>query len=510
MSEASRSGTPVDVPLPPASALPLDGGAAGARKSLSGQMGTSALALTVLAFSAPISVVSGFIPFTILFDGTGAAFGFLTVTVVLLLFAAGYVTMTKHVPKPGDFYSFISTGLGKVPGLGAAFLAVTAYLVMLAGVYAQLGVVVSSLITSFHGPATSWWPWSVAGWLIVSVLGHFHVELSAKLLSAAMVLEVAVVLIYDFAVLVRGGSGGSAGLSLAPLSPAEFLKGDVGVTLLFGVLVFLGFESTALYRDEVRRPNRTIPRATYIAVVFVGVLYTLSCYALTTAYGPKAVGVATASPASMFPDSIGHYVAPVFTQLSYLFVTTSVLAALLSIHNVLARYLHNLGYDRAIPVYFAGVHERHSSPFRASALAAALCAAVLGMFVLAGKDGVTLYAELTGLASVGVLVLMTFVSLAVIVWFARKGVPAGESLFTTFAAPGLACLALAGTTVLALLKFNLVVGGETPGQNMWLVSIPLAGLAVGLALAVFYKSRRRHIFDGLGRDTRVVDLTVDV
>ncbi|MEV8569745.1 APC family permease [Streptomyces sp. NPDC051322] len=497
------------MPLPSAPALPFDDGSAGARKSLSGQMGTGSLALTVLAFSAPISVVSGYIPFTIVFDGPGAAFGFVTVTVVLLLFSVGYVTMTKHVPKPGDFYSFISAGLGKVPGLGAAFLAVTAYLLLLAGVYAQLGVVVRSLLASFDGPATPWWAWAAAGWLIVSVLGHFHVELSAKILSVAMVLEVAVVLIYDFAVLVRGGSGGAAGLSVAPLSPAEFLKGDVGVTLLFGVLVFLGFESTALYRDEVRWPNRTIPRATYIAVVFVGVLYTLSCYALTAAYGPKAVGVATATPASMFPDSIGHYVAPVFTQLSYLFVTTSVLAALLSIHNVLARYLHNLGYDRAIPSYFAAVHKRHSSPFRASALAAALCAAVFGVFVLAGKDGVTLYAELTGLASVGVLVLMTAVSLAVIIWFARRGIPAGENWFKVFFAPGLACLSLAATAVLALLKFNLVVGGATPGENMWLVAIPLAGLVIGLTLAVFYKARRRQIFDGLGRETRVVDLTLD-
>jgi amino acid transporter len=283
----------------------------------------------------------------------------------------------------------------------------------------------------------------------------------------------------------------------------------VGVTLLFGVLVFLGFESTALYRDEVRQPNRTIPRATYIAVLFVGVLYTLSCYTLTSAYGSKAVHVATATPASMFPDSIGHYVAPVFTQLSFLFVTTSVLAALLSIHNVLARYLHNLGYDRAIAPYFAAVHERHGSPFRASALAAVLCALVLGAFALGGNDGVALYAELTGLASVGVLVLMAAVSLAVIVWFARKGVPEGENWFKVFLAPGLAGLSLAGTVVLALVKFNLVVGGNTPGQNMWLISIPLAGLAIGLGLALFYRFRRQDVYDGLGRDTRVVELALD-
>jgi amino acid transporter len=384
-------------------------------------MGTGSLALTVLAFSAPIVVVSGFIPFTILFDGTGAAFGFVTVTGLLLLFAAGYVTMTKNVPKPGDFYSFISTGLGKVPGLGAALLAVTSYLVMLAGCYPFLGITVSSLITSLHGPNTPWLLWAVIGWVLVSTLGYFHIELSAKILSVAMALEVTVVMIYNVAVLIRGGDGGTTGLSLTPLSPVQFGKGDVGVTLLFGVLVFLGFESTALFRDEVRKPNKTIPRATYTAVLFVSVLYTLSCYAMTSAYGSHAVAVATNAPASMFPNSIGHYVAPAFTQLTYVFVTTSILAACVSIHNVLARYLHNLGFDHALPSYFAAVHQRHGSPHRSSTLAAALVAVILVPFVLTGSNGSTLYGELAGLSSVGVLTLMSLVSLAVIVWFARTG-----------------------------------------------------------------------------------------
>ncbi len=476
-------------------------------RSLTGRMGTSSLVLTVLAFSAPLAVVNGFIPLTIMFNGVGASFAFVIVTAVLLLFAVGYVTMTKNVPKPGDFYSFISTGLGKVTGLGAAWLAVTAYLVMLAGVYAQLGITVDGLITSFGGPHTSWLIWAIGGWLLVSVLGYFHIELSAKILSVAMALEVSIVMIYNIAVLLRGGDGGTTGLSLTPLSPFEFAKGDMGVTLLFGVLVFLGFESTALFRDEVRKPNKTIPRATYIAVIFVGVLYTLSCYSLTTAYGSKAVEVATNSPESMFADSIGHYVAPAFTQIAFVFVSTSIFAALLSIHNVLARYIHNLGHDQALPSYLGKVHPRHQSPHRASLVAAALVALMLAPFVLAGLDGTTLYAELTGLSSVGVLTLMAMVSLAVIIWFARTGIPQGANRFKVFIAPGIACVSLTATVVMALTKFNLVVGGDTPTQNLWLISIPLAGLAIGVMLALFFKhGRRNHIYHRLGRETREIDI----
>ncbi|TQE19894.1 APC family permease [Streptomyces ipomoeae] len=482
----------------------VTGGASSESRALSGHMGTRALTLTVLAFSAPISVVSAYLPYSISFGGKGAAFAFAAATVVLLFFAVGYVTMARHVPKPGDFYSFISTGLGKVVGLGAGLLAVTTYVVLLAGVYAQLGVTVQNLIVSLDGPNTPWLVWTVLGWAVVSVLGYLHIELSAKILSIAMVVEVVVVMTYDVAVLIAGG--GPDGLTARPLSPFEFTRGDVGVAILFAILLFLGFEATALFRDEVRNPNKTIPRATYTAVVFVGLLYLLSCYALMSAYGAKAVSVATNAPTTMFPDSIGHYVAPAFTQLSYLFVTTSVLAALLAIHNVVARYVHNLSCDRALPGYLADVHRRHGSPHRASTLAAIVTAVVLLAFVVAGSQGPSLYAELTGLGAAGILLLMTMVSLAVIVWFGRTGVPAGENWFKVFLAPGIAAASLGGTVFLALTHFELIVGGA-PGQNLWLVGIPLVGLCVGIALALYFRSRRRHVYDRLGRADRGIDLT---
>lgn len=92
----------------------------GRQGRLEGRMGGVSLALTVLAFSAPLSVVSGYIPFTIVFNGMGAPFAFVLATAILLLFSVGYVTMAKWLPRPGAFYAFISTGLGKATGLGAA------------------------------------------------------------------------------------------------------------------------------------------------------------------------------------------------------------------------------------------------------------------------------------------------------------------------------------------------------------------------------------------------------
>jgi hypothetical protein len=64
-------------------------------------MGTTSLMLTVLAFAAPIAVVTGFIPIAIKYGGEGATFGLLLTTVVLLIFTTGFVAMTAAIATPG-------------------------------------------------------------------------------------------------------------------------------------------------------------------------------------------------------------------------------------------------------------------------------------------------------------------------------------------------------------------------------------------------------------------------
>jgi len=452
--------------------------------------------LTVLAFAAPIAAVAGFIPFCIQFGGPAATFIFILATVCLLLFAVGYVTMTKVLPRPGSFYAFISAGLGKVTGLGSAFLAVVSYVLMLGGCFPFIGMTLTELISSMGGPKTPWWLWTIAAWVIVSALCYFHIEVSAKILSVAMVLEVAVVMVFNVAVLVHGG--GPDGFTIAPLNPAELSHGDLGIGLLFAIMIFLGFEATAVFRDEVRAPARTIPRATYGAVAFVGALYITSCYLLTTAYGSHAVQAATDDPKMMFPSAIGHLAAGFFTQLTFMMIITSELAAGISVHNVASRYFYNLGHDRAFPVFFAKVHPRHHSPARASVAVAIVVAALLIPLSVANPAGEGLDAQLFGLATVGILSLMTLVSLAVIVWFRRHGIPADANKFQCYIAPALAILTLGSTVVLSVLHFDLVVGGE-PGQNLGLLTVLAASLVIGVGVALYFRATKPRVFAGLGR-----------
>lgn len=461
---------------------------------LSGRMGITSLVLSVLAFSAPIVSVSGYIPFTIVFAGQAAPLAFAAGTVLLAVFAAGYIAMTRALPTPGAFYAYITSGLGKAAGLGAAFLAIVSYLAILAGVYVFTGVTTNSLIASFGGPEAPWWLWSLASWVLVSSLGYFHVELSAKVLSVVMVLEVALVMIFNVVTLSKGGA---EGLSLSPLSPVEFAKGDIPVAMVFVVMVFIGFEATALYRNEVKSPDKAIPRSTYIAVIFIGALYTLSCYALVSAYGSASVEMASSNPTTMFGNAIGQFVGPAFAQIAFILIATSAIAALLSIHNVVARYVHNLGVDGALPSYLSRVHPRHKSPHTASNATALVVAIGLVPF-FGATDPAVLISQFGGLGSTGILALMALVSLAVIVWFRRQtDVRPRFIAWQVVFAPLIAFAAFSLIIVLVVMHFELVVGGDS-GQSLGLLLVLGIALTGGIGTAVYFRLSRPEVYARLG------------
>lgn len=468
---------------------------------LAGQMSTTSLVLTVLAFSSPLTSAAGYFSFVIASSGETAPVAFVAVTLLLLVFSVGYMAMTKRMPRPGAFYAYISSGLGRQIGLGSAFLATVAYTIILMGVYAFTGTVVTGLVTEYGGPSIDWWVGSLFAWGIVSLLGYFNVDVSARVLVWVMVVEVTLVMIFNLAVIARGGD---EGLNLRPFNVATAAdSGTFAVSALFAILVFIGFEATALYRDEVRDPDTTLPRATYIAVAFIGLLYAFSVWAMAMAFGADAQAVATADPAGMFGTGAERYVGHAYAQVVTVLLLTAVLAALVSIHNASTRYLFNLSADGAIPSYFGQAHDRFKSPARASSAISVLALVALVPFVVGDEDPGLLYGQLAGLGSTGVIFLMALVSIAIVVWFWRHPADRAEapSTWKTFVAPVASAGLLLLLTAYVVANFELVVGGE-PGEKLGLLAILVGAFVLGVGIATFIKAKDPQRFERLGGSSR--------
>jgi amino acid transporter len=466
-------------------------------KKLSGNMGPIGLALMVLAFSAPLTTVSGYIPFSLMFGGIASPLLFVVTTIVLLLFSVGYVTLNNIVKRPGDFYAFVSFGIGKSTGLGSGILAAVSYFLLLAGVTSFFGVSCSDLVHEISGATIPWYIPTIACWLVCGILSYLHVELSAKVLTWIMLLEIVVCLVFSFFVIAKGGSADIS--AAAPFSPSALTKSaSVPFAVLFIVGFFMGFEATALFRDEVRMPDRTIPVATFGAVIFIGVVYTICAYALIMAYGSHVQDVATKTPAAMFPDAFAKFVSGRLHTVISVLVLTSAFASALSTQNVLARYLHNLGTDGALPRFLGKVHAKHQSPYLSSVTVSLMVLCVLIPFIAMGAKPDMLYGQLSGVGTAGIVLLMGVVSISSLVWYVRSGRQQGVSFFKSAFSPAVSSLFFIALVVLIAQHFDVLAGGD-PGQYVWMFYCLIGVLFVGIALAQYFKFARPEIFDSLGR-----------
>ncbi|WP_395310042.1 APC family permease [Mycobacterium sp. AMU20-3851] len=461
----------------------LDPGRAadGQVRRLKGKLGPTAIVFMVVAAAAPLTVVAGTFPVGIA-AGNGAAFpaSYVICTAVLLLFAVGFTTMARRIRGAGAFYTYIAHGFGRHIGLGAAFLALLSYTAVQGGVYGYIGAAFDEIVTSHGGPSVPWYLYALVMMAIVGTLGYRHIELSGKVLGVLLVCEVGIVLVINAAVI---GRGGAEGMSTAVLHPGNFFTGAPGIALIFALAGYIGFEATAVFRDEARDPERTIPRATYVALLLIGGFYALSSWVMVSAWGDQgAVAAATDSPATMLIDTATHYLGSVVSDLVQVFLITSLFAALLSFHNVLARYIFSLGNTRALPARCGHSHLRHESPYIASVLQTVSALVLVIVAVVTGLDPVTeVFTWFVGAASVGIVVLMTLTSAAVVVYFRRTRFD--NRLWHTMIAPGLGFIGLAVLSVMTAVNLPLLVGGSATLAGV--IAVLLAGAFLGgTAIAV--------------------------
>jgi amino acid transporter len=438
---------------------------------------------------------------------------FFPLGIMLVLFAVGYAAMSRHVANAGAFYAYVAQGLGKVQAVGAAFVALIAYNTMQIGIYGLFGVALGAFMSDKVGITLDWWAWCLIGGAIIAMLGVLQIDLNARVLGVLLVLEVIVIAIFDLAI---AADPGPQGLSATGFDPSVAFGTAVGATLLFTVASFVGFESAAIYSEEVKDPKRTVARATYVAVALIAVFYALSSWLVGVAAGPDTIvnadalvqgGFTTPDGAAPDPTTVlfitgGERLGAFWGDAASLLFATSLFAALLSFHNAVARYGFALGREGVLPRAFGRVHPRTGAPWIASLTQSVLALGVVAIFALAGKDPVLeLFTWLTNLGALGVLLLMAMTSFAVVAYFRRVRDPEVSSWASTWA-PAIAGVLLLVVLVLGVLNFNVLITGDptAPTQDMAIILpvILFGGGLLGLALGAALRSRRPEVFRRIG------------
>ncbi|MET1043699.1 MAG: APC family permease [Microbacteriaceae bacterium] len=463
---------------PPQSAAP---------RRLRGSLGVASIVFIVVAAASPLGVIGGPVPLGIAFgNGAGFPFIFIVVTAVLLLFAVGFTNATPFVKSAGAFFAYVEKGLGRGPGFGAAFAALLSYLALEAGVYGLIGPGANALLQSYGLPDIPWWLYAAVAFVVVTALGYFNIALSGRVLGVLLIAEVAIVLVLDAVVIFSGG--GPEGYSSGILSPADIVSGAPGFAILFAILSFVGFEATAVFRDEARDPQRTIPKATYISLILIGVFYALSSWVLISANGESTiVQNATDNAGSILATTTEQYLGVAGGHIIQVLFVTSLFACILSFHNIGSRYVFTLADRGALHRSLGQAHARHGSPALASIATSSVVAVLVAIAVLLQLDPITqLYTWLGGISAVGIMLLLVLTSASVLLIFRRNDHGLGR--WKTLVAPGLGLIGLLAFTVIVFQNLPVLVAEESYGPFSFGI---IALFVIAFVLGTVVAARRR-------------------
>jgi amino acid transporter len=462
------------------------------------RLGAGSLIFFTVAASAPMTVLAGGVVATFAVTGSvGVPLSFPVLGIALGLFAVGYAAMTRYVENAGAFYAYLAQGLSRAWGVAGSAVAIVAYNCIQIGLYGLFGFAFAGFAAAHWSLTWPWWVWALVAWAVVGLLGMFNVDLSAKVLGVFLVAEVAAVLTFDV-----GAFGHPAGgsVTMAGLRPGDLFGAGVGGVFAFGIAAFVGFESAAVYSQETKDPRRTVARATYWAIAITSVLYAISSWGLVVATGPDRIAAQAQDPSAGIPFSLveGYFGASVATAANVLLLT-SVFAALLSFHMVVARYTFAAGQEGVLPSIAARTSRRSGAPLAGSLIQSALALVLVLLFVVLGRDPMTeLFTWLSYVAAFGVLVLMIGTSLAVIGYF--RGRDTAESMWQRLIAPSLATVSLVAIAVVVAANADSLLGTAKGSALTYILpGVIVLAAAVGLGWGYAIKAKRPEIYAGIGR-----------
>lgn len=468
-------------------------------KSLSGNLGVASIVFMVVATAAPLTVMVANTPLIIsMGNGAGASFDVLVAAGIMLLFCVGFIAMSKYINNAGAFYSYVQKGLGRFLGMGTASTAIFSYSLILIALETYLSFSISGFLSDFLNINVSWKYLTIIIIAAVGFLGYQKIELSSKVLSVVLVLEVSIVIILDFFI---SKNPNVTVFSDNLFSSQYIITGAPSLGILFAIYCFMGFESTVIYREEVKDPEKTIPRATYISVCLIGAFYIISIWLEIVGVGTNSiVDFANNNPANMYMLLTEKFLGKTFSDTLQVLLITSLFACVLSLHNIIVRYQFVLSRNGAIHKSISYIHRKHGSPHISSFIQTITSLVILALVCYLKLDPVTqVYAWGAAAGTLGYMLILALTSASIIVYFIRN--KSKMNRWTVLYSPLLSLIAILSCLVVALKNLPLLIGGnDADAAAIIIKAFMLFIFLSGVLLAVYMRWKSPGSFAQLSSD----------
>jgi basic amino acid/polyamine antiporter, APA family len=232
---------------------------------------------------------------------------------------------------------------------------------------------------AYVAPGAGQWPVAIAAVIILAMVNYHGVTRTAGLTKIIVAVVLATLALVVTASLSEA-NGMSSGQSW------DFLAGGwYGILQSAGLLffAFAGYARIATMGEEVRNPQRTIPRAILTALTITVLIYLAVAVSILVVLGPDGVA-ASPAPLAAAVDAAGWVWANLPVRLG---AAAAALGALLALIAGVGRTTLAMARNDDLPGWLAAVHERHRVPHHAEITVAGLICVLILLTDLRGAIG---------------------------------------------------------------------------------------------------------------------------
>jgi amino acid transporter len=447
-----------------------------------------------VGFMGPVFSMAFLVPLIVGLNATSKGAG-AAAPLSVLIAAVGVLALSwlvaqyaKKIQAAGSLYDYVTDGLGARFGAAAGFLYYLGIIGLGGGLLVMIGGTIhDTLLAEFGFDSIPNTGWDLILLALVCVILYFGVGLSTRAQLALAFFSIVVVLIFCAYVVVKVGGDNSVSTAFSPSSSPDGWNG-VFFGVLYGVLLFTGFETAANLGEETEHPKRDIPRAIITAVIVIGAFYLFVTYAQIAGYRFDLDALGKNALAPLFglaaPAEAGGYGGTAIARLLELVVVLDMLAVLIGISVAGSRGVFAMSRDHRFPSGLGKVSQR-GTPLRASIVVVVIFA----LFIVATRQFIHLFA-LPG----------TPHYIAMFAWFSSFGgfaLVVIYFLMTLGAIKGLRDHQNKVLLYLTILVSLLVTGGAmfgawylVPAPTVWVVWAAFGLLALGLVLSFVFPGKQ--------------------
>jgi amino acid transporter len=332
--------------------------------------------------------------------------------IAILLFyvplAGAVIKLSRDLPVEGGVYQWAKAGISPFAGFMAAWC-VTTYVVVSS---ASTGSRLANGFAWAAGPAAAWLGTSkpfamlltglfcLLSWFVNARGLHFTKLLSDS--SAVLWGATALVLL---SLLVKALLiGGIATPGAISFTWPAFSLATVAVLAKMAIGALSGFENSAVFAEECRKPENDVARSVLIAAPAIALMYVVATASLLAYTIPPNIDLAAPIQQAMHAGIGSGTLANVLTLALVAIFSYGLIAAGIVLVGMVGRLPMVAGWDGLLPTWWSELHPTWRTPSKAIAAVSAVIM-LMGVLSLLGAGNSEAYETLMGAATAALCVM---------------------------------------------------------------------------------------------------------